>query len=553
MDEKIVLVFFTIVIIGLISFFSWRDRRRLKERIKREWGKVPKPTALTIDDEDSLHEVWQLHVKKNKQKKLVDDTTWYDLDFSRLFKIINATRSSIGAEWLYGLLRQNEPQPKEQEAFRQLVDFFSEHQEQREKMQFALMKLGKKNENHVWKYLYDDNLSFINRSWLFYLAGGATLLSLLVFLFTFEITFGVLTLALVCLNMGVYNFYKKKLEMELTVMRYLVNTLSITKEMKKIDFPFRKEMEEYANRFAIVRKIGFSFRMKSNTDAELLFEYLDMMFMIPFISFNIVVDKIKKYRQEAFDLVGLIGSIDGAIAVANFQKWLPYYCESEFISEKKIQGKNVYHPLLEVPVANDVSLTQFNLVTGSNASGKSTYVKSVAINAILSQTLGIACAENWQMYPGEVYTSMAIKDDIFKGESYFISEIKSVRRIIRLVEEKHFCYAFVDEILKGTNTIERIASSSNVVKWLSLRDCLGYVATHDIELTEILGELCHNIHFREVVREDGDIVFDYVLHQGPSQTRNAIALLERLNYPEEIVSQAVQSAKDFEKNRQWHS
>ncbi|MGX6979812.1 MutS-related protein [Vagococcus elongatus] len=552
MNEKIMMGILAIGIVGFILFVSWRDQQRLKEKIKREWGKVPKSTAVNVDDENSLYEVWQLHVQKKNLTALLDDTTWYDLDLSRLFKVLNGTRSSIGAEWLYSKLRQNDYRQKEQKDFRQLVDFFYEHQGEREKMQFALAKVGKKNENHVWKYLYDDDLSFIKHSWLFYLAGGATLVSLLLFLFTFEVVFGVLTLFLVCVNMGTYYYYKGKLETELVVMGYLVNVLSTPETMKKLDFPFKKEMTEYAKLFNSVRKVGFSFRVKGDTDAEVFFEYLNMMFMVPFISYNIVVDKIKKYRQEATALVELLGAVDAAIAVANFQKLLPYYCRSEFISDKKIQGQGVYHPMLTEPVANDVSLEQFNLVTGSNASGKSTYVKSVAINAILSQTFGIACAESWQMHPGEIYTSMAIKDDIFKGESYFISEIKSVRRIIRVIENGHFCYAFVDEILKGTNTIERIASSSHIVEWLSRQDCLGYVATHDIELTEILGEKCHNIHFREVVMDDGDITFDYRLHQGPSQTRNAIALLERLDYPKEIVRQAIESASAFEKSRQWH-
>lgn len=147
---------------------------------------------------------------------------------------------------------------------------------------------------------------------------------------------------------------------------------------------------------------------------------------------------------------------------------------------------------------------------------------------------------------------MAIEDDLFEGDSYFVSEIKSIKRLLDQVASKERCYCFVDEILKGTNTIERIASSASVVRWLAEYPSLAFVATHDIELTEILKNYCENVHFEEQVTEGKGISFDFKLKEGPSRTRNAIALLKVLNYPKSIVEQAQKESLLFDEQRQWY-
>lgn len=202
---------------------------------------------------------------------------------------------------------------------------------------------------------------------------------------------------------------------------------------------------------------------------------------------------------------------------------------------------------------NEVNWTKNTLVTGSNASGKSTYVKSVAISCILSATIHTALATKFQLPFAHILTSMAVEDDIFEGDSYFVAEIKSVKRVLDLAETRVPCLCFIDEILKGTNTIERIAASSSMVHWLADYPSLAFVATHDIELTEILKESCDNVHFQEQVTKEQGVSFDYRLRQGPSTTRNAIQLLQVLNYPQRIVAQAKKEADYFDEYRTWQT
>ena len=144
---------------------------------------------------------------------------------------------------------------------------------------------------------------------------------------------------------------------------------------------------------------------------------------------------------------------------------------------------------------------------------------------------------------------MAVRDNITEGESYFIKEIKSLKRILDKVQDVP-CMCFVDEILKGTNTIERIAASAAVLKYLHDKDCLCMTASHDIELTQILENKYDNYHFREEINDDG-ISFDYKLKNGPSQTRNAIRLLDYMNFEDKIVEDAQNLANNFTKEKVW--
>lgn len=246
----------------------------------------------------------------------------------------------------------------------------------------------------------------------------------------------------------------------------------------------------------------------------------------------------------------LIGELDAAVAVAYYRKTLVSYTTPNFVDEEEIRFEDLAHPLLRKPVTNTSTLGKNVLITGSNASGKSTYIKAIAINAILAQTINTVLAKSWTMKPSYIVTSMAIQDSVLNGDSYFIAEIKSLKRIIKLSEEKKPFISFVDEILKGTNTIERISASAAIMEWLSGSHGMTFIASHDIELTEIAGKLYSNYHFRECIEND-KVLFDYKVHDGPSMTRNAIKLMEVLDYPESITTQANQMAQNFTKVREW--
>ncbi len=227
------------------------------------------------------------------------------------------------------------------------------------------------------------------------------------------------------------------------------------------------------------------------------------------------------------------------------------WCVPEFTGEEEIVLEAGYHPLLNNPVKNGIAAGRGVLLTGSNASGKSTFLKMVALNAILAQTVHTCAAARYRAPFFQVYSSMALRDDMGSGESYYIVEIKALKRILdAAAQRKGRILCFVDEVLRGTNTVERIAASTQILKSLGSSGILCFAATHDIELTELLQKDFDNYHFEEEVRE-GDIFFNYRLKEGKATTRNAIRLLELMGYDQAVIQRASAQAEHFVASGVW--
>ena len=191
------------------------------------------------------------------------------------------------------------------------------------------------------------------------------------------------------------------------------------------------------------------------------------------------------------------------------------------------------------------------LITGSNASGKSTFLKTLALNAVLAQSIHTVCADSYIADYFRIYSSLTLKDNIFDGDSYYMAEIKSIKRIMdAYAKEGAPVLAFVDEVLRGTNTIERISASSVILQQMAGLNGFCFAATHDLELTEILKNYYENVHFEESI-ENNDIVFPYRLQKGKATTRNAIALLSIMGYDSAITDNARAQAQRFEINHKW--
>ena len=156
---------------------------------------------------------------------------------------------------------------------------------------------------------------------------------------------------------------------------------------------------------------------------------------------------------------------------------------------------------------------------------------------ILAQSINMALAKSASIPYANILTSMAVRDDIISGESYYIKEINYLKRIVTQLNEDKLTVCIVDEILRGTNTEERIAASVAILNYLNNRNCLAIVASHDIKISELLDGKFKNCYFSEVWEKE-DILFDYKVKMGVSKSKNAIKLLGYIGFPEEIVKYA---------------
>ncbi|MDT2756047.1 DNA mismatch repair protein MutS [Enterococcus asini] len=532
-------------IIILILLLSLYNRYKLRNLVRYQWGRQPHQTRL--DKEESLKNAWQTEKKFRKFESEVDDITWYDLDLFAIFDLVNATYSSVGSEALYQRMRSfNLGDSTKTE---KLIQIFQDNPSLREEVQFQFARLGKQDKNFTKEYLAQGVQKELGNFWQFALLGALPFVGLLLLLLGQGIGI-ILLIGTVLFNVIYYLMKKTQLETELNSMRYLVQTIALAEKIAKLNLPDQAAIKQNLKPLKGIAFWGFSFRTKGFSETEMIMEYLNMVFMIPFLAYHFVLKKLSNHTKEAINLWELLGNQEVAIAILNFRTFMPLTCIPTF-KAGNVTATDIYHPLVNGAIVNPVNWQKNTLVTGSNASGKSTYVKSIAISCVLSQTINTALAKDFTLQAGHVITSMAIEDDIFEGDSYFVAETKSIKRLLDLVAQKERCYCFVDEILKGTNTVERIAASASVVKWLADYPSLAFVATHDIELTEILKNHCDNLHFGEEVTDDEGVTFDYKVKKGPATSRNAIALLKVLHYPASLVKNAQNEASYFDENRSW--
>lgn len=544
--------FIPIVLIAIISFvviFEITNRLKLKKQIKSDWGKFP--TNQRKDSEKSLRAAGFL---KKESEFIVDNLTWSDLNMFDVFQRINLTYSSIGSESLYERLRSYslETNTTHHEKMEELITFFNENPSEREAVSYQFARLGKKDFNYAKAYLNQQVLTPFSHRLLFVFLGLLPILGFIsaIFLGSIGILIGISAL---CFNTIFYLIKKGQLETELATMSYLVQGISLSVTLSKRNLPIKKELTESTRSLKSLLKFASSFRVKTGSETELMFEMITASFLLPFISYGSVSQKLKKYSVEAQEVWHLLGNLEVAIAILNLRTIYESNWCLPTTSSNGVKAANVIHPLLSEPVPNPVNWEHSTLVTGSNASGKSTYVRSVAINCLLAQTIHTCLATSFSLKPGYVLSSMGVEDSVIEGDSYFIAELKSLKRLIEQVKKENFCFCFIDEILKGTNTIERISASSSMIRWLSKQNQLAFVATHDIELPQILAKECENIHFEETVSETEGISFDYQVKEGIATSRNAIKLIETMGFPDEIIQDSFEEATYFDKNGAWCS
>jgi DNA mismatch repair ATPase MutS len=193
-------------------------------------------------------------------------------------------------------------------------------------------------------------------------------------------------------------------------------------------------------------------------------------------------------------------------------------------------GVAIRHPLLARAVANDVALggdaPHVLLVSGSNMSGKSTYLRTVGTNVVLALAGAPVRARRLALTPLRVGATLRIQDSLQAGKSRFYAEITRLKELADLAEGDLPLLFLLDEILHGTNSHDRRIGAEAIVRGLVARGAIGLVTTHDLALTELAGggALLANAHFEDQVR-DGEIAFDYTLRPGVVTHSNAIALM----------------------------
>lgn len=544
-------IFFVVIFILLILYLNIQKNKNCKMQIKREWEL--KQFIPIRESMESVKKYWEFQ-KNDEKYKGIDSNTWDDLDMDEVFKKINSTKSSVGSEYLFNKLHNIDLDEKRLLNDEKVYRLLMEDEKLREEILVNLFKLGKEDYSNSASF-FQFKYTNIKNIFIYICASLIPVFSiLLMVLLSLKIGLSLLIFSVI-LNIFIYYKNKMKLESSLLATSYVSKIIYAGKQLSKIkNSSFENYSKKLKEKIKPIRKIIFFEKIisigKGTGEFDILFEYIRIIFLLDFISYYNMIKIITKYKDNYQDLWNIIGELDSSIAIGLYRHTIEYYSVPEFWEKEEIEFSEMYHPLIESPISNSANLKKGTLLTGSNASGKSSFIKAVAINSILAQTINTTLSFSWKTKKSYVITSMAIKDNVQNGDSYFKAEIKSLKRIIEAVEDGNYCISIIDEILKGTNTIERVSSSAAMMEWFSKHEGINIIASHDIELSEISKEIYDNYHFKEIIRNDS-IDFDYKIKKGPTTTKNAIKLLEVFDYPEQLVSKANDLSSYYESKREW--
>lgn len=587
-----------------------RQRARAEKLIREEYGASPE--EIKSREEAAVTGSF-LHAEKDF---FLDDITWNDLDMELVFRRMNYARCSAGAEELYRMLRcpsMEEETLRERDI---LAETVSKKRTLREQLSMALYEIGFTGKYALEDYLdYLDNLG--TRSSGKHILFICLYLPAAGFLFS-EPGLGIFLLFLALIvNIVTYFKEKGELTPYLVSFAYILRMMRGAEKIEKIlakacangSLKAEKAGEETAEAGTeeitserVFRKYGdilekdmrelesfkrfsgVAMSMANPTGAsgplDILADYLKMAFHLDLIKFNQMLKIVREKDRVIRDFAAAVGTLDACICIAYYRASIEGWCRPDLRcgfsadangglmrnGEQKagesvqcdanvmLYAEQLYHPLLAEPVKNSICTDKGVLITGSNASGKSTFLKTAALGAVLAQSIYTVPAQSWSAPFYRVMSSMALRDDLLGGESYFMVEIRALKRILDAVPDsgRPPVLCFVDEVLRGTNTVERIAASSRILQSLAGERVLCFAATHDIELTHLLEDVYDNYHFEETI-ENGDISFNYLLKAGRAQSRNAIRLLEVMGYDKCVIKEAEAMAERFLKSGEWRA
>jgi hypothetical protein len=478
---------------------------------------------------------------------VLDDRTWTDLDLDLVFEQVDRCESAVGQQYLYHLLRTPSRDTRRLDDFDELVDRLTRDGGARTAIAKLLERLNRA------KAFYLPNLFLLPLPWR---PPFRWLYPLLTFLAVASVA-GIfvipqmlfVAIALFAVNIGIEMTFRRRIYEYVRPLRVLDTLIRTGRAISEIPL-VRERFPQLAADVAALRPLTRSTvwlsleREGFDDPMTILWQYLNMFFLADVNAFAASFAVLEEKRDVVERVFNAIGTLDSAISVASFREGAEFWSRPLFTARAKaLDAIDAVHPIIAEPVPNTIQIANRSaLVTGSNMSGKTTFLRTIGVNAVLAQSIATTLTRGWRAPLLRVLSSIGRGDDLSLGKSYYLAEVERVGALVRDSGGEVQHLFVIDEIFRGTNTTERIAASRGVLAYLNRGDDLVFVATHDVELIDLLGDAFESHHFRELI--DGDeLRFDYRIQPGRSSTRNAIALLELMKFPQEVVETAKSTVK----------
>lgn len=491
----------------------------------------PKTTTFYFNQ---IRHYFDLHANES----VINDRVWNDLDMDEVFMFADRTITKPGQQYLYYTLRQVRSQPPSDIDQEGLLSEISEDKVTRTKLVQALEMITKGGSYQLGHLL--DN-SKINRPNWFFMIPVCSIISFILIPLSFLYSWAALSLTLLLASNFVVHLWNKRNVFPLVSSIGDLITLKIGArkllELETLESYINFPHDAYRDIKSISRnvrliKTDYSMIGELNQFVDFLTELLKASFLIePLVLYKLSKEIADKERSIKL-LFEFVGRLDVVLSVDALRKDLSYYCQPD-LQNTSLEFRGLYHPLIIDGQSNSLSNAKSCLITGSNMSGKSTFIKTIGINVIMGQSLNTCCAHAYASPRLKLLTAIKSTDNIIEQVSYYLDEVERIKKMIDESGKANLGLFLIDEIFKGTNTEERVAAGAAVLNYLAQKNHV-FATTHDLELANLVSDQFSLFHFSE----DKNGQFDHQIKPGKLRSTNAIKWLVQKDYPDEIIAMA---------------
>jgi DNA mismatch repair ATPase MutS len=542
-----ILLIFSIFFLIVLIFFFLQKRKKVqnKKKLENNWGKA-------IDKNRKFYAIEKYVAFNNDLNcyKLTEQTLT-DIDIENLFGYLDRTHTTIGQQYLFSKIVSPSLSINELKSRGVYADFFKHKNKVRIETQTILQELDKKETHLVVDFFADNNAPRVSKfnKYLKLLSILATLSVLFCWVYP---PIAISMIFLFGVNLMIHLISRHNNINKLKAIKQVYELFKSTDKLMKINLPIKFEKKASADlelkKFRRVYHF-LDFGIPVNDISGIVFYLLDLIksfFLIEVHLLHFSYKEIIKNKDSLIAYYIYIGQIEMALSTASIMADSIKNCKPTFIEDNKdFLCKAALHPLVKNCVPNSFQLKKTDaFITGSNMSGKSTFLRTILINSILSQSLFICFADFFSIALLKVFSSIKISDSLEEDTSYYFKEVNVIHEMIINAKLGTKNLFIIDEIFKGTNTIERVSLAKAILNNLSSSNNIVIASSHDIELIELLGNKFEHFHFTESIN-NSQLEFDHTIKDGPIKTRNAIKIIEIEGFPKEVVDEAKEIARNF--------
>jgi DNA mismatch repair ATPase MutS len=458
----------------------------------------------------------------------VDNITWHDLELNKVFSKLNRTYTLSGEEMLFYWMKT--PTQNSNDYHKRLKKI--NHVDHKDN---DLLK----DLDAVGPFDYDYRTEIINtkakekRDKKPFLIYGFIFLNLLLFSLT-QISIFIFGL---CCGIGMlillHYFFIMNHKYQLATFDYIVRVSKFYKNNRALMNDIYSETHDLRKLDMIMDQfVGYKKSFNRVDGANPLEDIAVALTLSTYKKAHIMEALVALHKNEILSAFDMLGEIDLAQSLHQFKE--VSMVSSPMLSEDSqvLKMKESTNILIDDCVENDLEIINSIVITGSNMGGKSSILRQIGINIILAQAFGLSLSKLHEGGYFNVISAISLKDDIESGKSYFLKEAEAIQRMLQQEKKTHHTMILIDEIFKGTNPMERLAASVEILNKLSQENTV-IVTTHDISILPDLEN--YEFYYFEPDISKTSMSFDYKIKKGITEVRNAVKLMEYIEYPQELI------------------